>query len=146
MMSLIAVIEDSFDLELQPDDIVEFTSYQKGIELLKKYNVILWLYLLVGLCIFLLLYQENLRLISIREKLFVGYIEIFVCCTCCFASHKNSLDWVYSSNNQSSCSVFFHYFWIFFISGRRAEFATNKTKFCKSRDDSFMEQCSLCAF
>ena len=41
MMSLIAVIEDSFDLELQPDDIVEFTSYQKGIELLKKYNVIL---------------------------------------------------------------------------------------------------------
>lgn len=29
MMSLIAVIEDSFDLELQPDDIVEFTSYQK---------------------------------------------------------------------------------------------------------------------
>lgn len=37
MMSLIAVIEDSFDLELQPDDIVEFTSYQKGIELLKKY-------------------------------------------------------------------------------------------------------------
>ena len=41
MMSLIAVIEDSFDLELQPDEIVEFTSYQKGIELLKKYNVIL---------------------------------------------------------------------------------------------------------
>ena len=41
MMSLIAVIEDSFDLELQPDDILEFTSYQKGIELLKKYNVIL---------------------------------------------------------------------------------------------------------
>ena len=41
MMSLIAVIEDSFDLELQPDDIVEFTSYQKGNELLKKYNVIL---------------------------------------------------------------------------------------------------------
>ena len=41
MLSLIAVIEDSFDLELQPDDIVEFTSYQKGIELLKKYNVIL---------------------------------------------------------------------------------------------------------
>ena len=41
MMSLIAVIEDSFDLELQPDDIVEFTSYQKGIELLKKYNGIL---------------------------------------------------------------------------------------------------------
>ena len=41
MMSLIAVIEDSFDLELQPDDIVEFTSYQKGIELLKKYNVLL---------------------------------------------------------------------------------------------------------
>ena len=41
MMSLIAVIEDSFDLELQPDDIVEFTSYQKGIELLKIYNVIL---------------------------------------------------------------------------------------------------------
>lgn len=41
MMSLIAVIEDSFDLELQPDDIVEFTNYQKGIELLKKYNVIL---------------------------------------------------------------------------------------------------------
>lgn len=41
MMSLIAVIEDSFELELQPDDIVEFTSYQKGIELLRKYNIVL---------------------------------------------------------------------------------------------------------
>lgn len=38
-MSLISEIEDAFDIQFETDDIVEFNSYQKGIELLKKYDV-----------------------------------------------------------------------------------------------------------
>ena len=38
-MSLIAEIEDAFDIMLDTDDIIDFSSYQKGIEILKKYNV-----------------------------------------------------------------------------------------------------------
>ncbi len=38
-MSLVAVIEEAFDIEFRPDDIVEFDSYKKGIELLGKYNI-----------------------------------------------------------------------------------------------------------
>lgn len=39
-MSLIAVIEDDFDIMLDTDDIIDFSSYEKGIEILKKYNVV----------------------------------------------------------------------------------------------------------
>jgi len=38
-MSLIAVIEESFGIEFQPDDIIAFSSYEKGIELLRKYSI-----------------------------------------------------------------------------------------------------------
>lgn len=38
-MSLIAVLEETFAIEFKPDDILDFDSYQKGIEILKKYNI-----------------------------------------------------------------------------------------------------------
>lgn len=38
-MSLVAEIEDSFDIMLDTDDIIDFSSYEKGIEILKKYEV-----------------------------------------------------------------------------------------------------------
>ena len=38
-MALIAIIEEDFELELSPEDILSFSSYEKGIEILKKYEV-----------------------------------------------------------------------------------------------------------
>jgi acyl carrier protein len=38
-MSLIAELEDAFDIMMDTDDIIDFSSYDKGIELLKKYNI-----------------------------------------------------------------------------------------------------------
>lgn len=38
-MGLISELEDAFNIQFETDDIVDFGSYQKGIELLKKYNV-----------------------------------------------------------------------------------------------------------
>ena len=38
-MSLMSALEDEFDISLETDDIVDFSSYEKGIEILKKYNV-----------------------------------------------------------------------------------------------------------
>lgn len=38
-MGLIAAIEDAFDIQFETDDIVDFNSFEKGIELLKKYDV-----------------------------------------------------------------------------------------------------------
>lgn len=38
-MSLIAVIEDTFEIELETDDIIEFSSYEIGKEILQKYNI-----------------------------------------------------------------------------------------------------------
>ena len=38
-MGLIAELEDSFDISMEMDDIIDFSSYKKGIELLKKYDV-----------------------------------------------------------------------------------------------------------
>ena len=38
-MSLVAELEDAFDIEMETDDIIDFSSYQKGIEILKKYHV-----------------------------------------------------------------------------------------------------------
>lgn len=38
-MGLISEIEDAFDIQMETDDIVDFGSYEKGIELLKKYGV-----------------------------------------------------------------------------------------------------------
>lgn len=38
-MTLIAEIEDAFDITMDTDDIVDFNSYEKGKEILKKYEV-----------------------------------------------------------------------------------------------------------
>lgn len=38
-MSLVAAIEDAFDIQMDTDDIVDLSSFKKGIEILKKYNI-----------------------------------------------------------------------------------------------------------
>lgn len=38
-MSLIAAIEDAFDIMMDTDDIIDFSSFEKGKELLTKYDV-----------------------------------------------------------------------------------------------------------
>ena len=38
-MQLIAELEDAFDIMFDTDDIIDFSSYEKGKELLKKYEV-----------------------------------------------------------------------------------------------------------
>ena len=38
-MGLIAELEDSFDISMEMDDIIDFSSYVKGIEILKKYDI-----------------------------------------------------------------------------------------------------------
>ncbi len=40
-LSLIAEFEEAFDIMFDPEDIMEMTSYAKGKELLKKYEVTL---------------------------------------------------------------------------------------------------------
>ena len=40
-MGLISELEDAFDIQFETDDIVDFNSYKKGIELLKKYNIVI---------------------------------------------------------------------------------------------------------
>lgn len=38
-MNLIASLEDAFDIMMETDDIIDFNSFTKGMELLKKYNI-----------------------------------------------------------------------------------------------------------
>ena len=38
-MSLVAAIEDAFDIMMETDDIIDLSSYAKGKENLKKYDV-----------------------------------------------------------------------------------------------------------
>lgn len=38
-MGLIAAIEDAFDIMMDTDDIIDFNSFEKGMELLKKYDI-----------------------------------------------------------------------------------------------------------
>jgi acyl carrier protein len=38
-MQLISKIEDEFDIMFETNEIIDFSSYAKGIEILKKYNV-----------------------------------------------------------------------------------------------------------
>lgn len=40
-MGLIAELEDTFDIMMETDDIIDFSSFDKGIEILKKYDVII---------------------------------------------------------------------------------------------------------
>ena len=39
-MTLISGLEEGFDISMDTDDIIEFSSFQKGIEVLKKYKVL----------------------------------------------------------------------------------------------------------
>jgi acyl carrier protein len=38
-MELIVMLEEEFGISFETDDIIDFSSYSKGIEILKKYNV-----------------------------------------------------------------------------------------------------------
>ncbi|MEY8338970.1 acyl carrier protein [Lachnospiraceae bacterium 62-35] len=38
-MELVSELEDTFDIAMETDDIIEFSSYKKGIEILKKYGI-----------------------------------------------------------------------------------------------------------
>ena len=38
-MTLVAALEEEYKITLETDDIVDFSSFKKGMEILKKYNV-----------------------------------------------------------------------------------------------------------
>ena len=38
-MGMIATLEETFEIEMDTDDIIDFSSYSKGFELLPKYGV-----------------------------------------------------------------------------------------------------------
>jgi len=38
-MTLIAELEDAFEISLEMDDIIDFSSYDKGKDILKKYDI-----------------------------------------------------------------------------------------------------------
>jgi acyl carrier protein len=38
-MQMIAELEDTFEIELEMDDIINFSSYNKGMEILAKYGI-----------------------------------------------------------------------------------------------------------
>ena len=38
-MSLVSEIEDQFTITMETDDIINFSSFKKGIEILKKYKI-----------------------------------------------------------------------------------------------------------
>ena len=40
-MTLMAILEDAFEIEIDTDDIIDFSSYKKGIEIMSKYKIII---------------------------------------------------------------------------------------------------------
>jgi hypothetical protein len=40
-MSLMAALEDTFDIMMDTDDIIDFSSFEKGKEIVAKYDVVL---------------------------------------------------------------------------------------------------------
>lgn len=40
-MTLVAALEDAFDIMMDMDDIIDLSSYEKGKEILKKYEVVI---------------------------------------------------------------------------------------------------------
>ena len=38
-MALVAGLEETFDISIETDDIIDFSNYKKGIEILKKYSI-----------------------------------------------------------------------------------------------------------
>ena len=40
-MTLMAILEDTFDIMMETDDIIDFGSFKNGIEILAKYEVVI---------------------------------------------------------------------------------------------------------
>lgn len=40
-MGLMTDLEEAFDIEMDIDDIIDFSNFEKGMEILEKYNVII---------------------------------------------------------------------------------------------------------
>lgn len=40
-MGLIALLEEDFDIMMETDDIIEFSSFEKGKEIMEKYDVVI---------------------------------------------------------------------------------------------------------
>ena len=40
-MTLMSGLEEAFNISIETDDIIDFSSYNKGKEILKKYNVLI---------------------------------------------------------------------------------------------------------
>jgi acyl carrier protein len=40
-MELIAKLESDFDIMMEMDDVIDFSSFQKGIDILKKYEIVI---------------------------------------------------------------------------------------------------------
>jgi len=40
-MGMVAALEEVFDIMMETDDIIDFGSYAKGIEILAKYNIVI---------------------------------------------------------------------------------------------------------
>lgn len=38
-MTLVAVVEEAFEIELEPDEVMAFTSYMAGLDILKAHNI-----------------------------------------------------------------------------------------------------------
>lgn len=38
-MSLVAIIEDAFEIEFEPDEVMQFTSFEAGKEILKNHGI-----------------------------------------------------------------------------------------------------------
>ena len=38
-MSLVAIIEDAFEIEFEPDEVMQFTSFEAGKKILKNHNI-----------------------------------------------------------------------------------------------------------
>lgn len=38
-MDLVATLEDTFEIMMETDDIIDFNSFEKGIEIMKKYGI-----------------------------------------------------------------------------------------------------------
>jgi len=38
-MVLIATLEDAFNIQMETDDVIDFSSYEKGIEILSRYGI-----------------------------------------------------------------------------------------------------------
>ena len=40
-MALVACLEDAYDIMMDTDDIIDLSSFKKGIEILKKYDIVI---------------------------------------------------------------------------------------------------------